>query len=195
MAQIQTFEFDIQQFNPNNPYGSDEKIPVEFYMGVEQDQAATLEAGRPIFKDIECIRIFNSKDNIIDRPVRQTDLKRWPQKYQAWKLTGISTAGSVGTPLEHWPPLTKSQVEEFKYFKIYTVEQLADMPDSQGTPIPGFQKYKAQARATLEIAKGEAPIMRMQAQLEERDNKIAAMQDQMDKMNKKLEQLTAAKTK
>jgi len=185
------FEGNIGHFNPNAPTGTgDERTPVTFYMGAVENQPRSLDAGRPIFDDVECIRIYTSKDAIVDRPVRENDKQRWPQSYAAWKNTGESVPGIGGTRLEHWPVLSRSQVEELKYFKIFTVEQLSGIPDSAGSPMMGFSKLKLLALAHVELAKGEAPLLKMQAELEERDNKIAALVDQMDKMNKKFERLS-----
>jgi hypothetical protein len=188
MAQIGTFEGDLSLFNPNNLFAGDERLPVEFYIGVMKNDHKSLEAGRPIYDDVEFIRIFNSKDNIVDRPVRELDKQRWPRRYAAWKA-GNQEAGVSGTRLEHWPILTRAQAEEFKYYKIFTVEQLAEAPDSQSIGIMGFQKYKALAKQTLEMAKGEAPLVKMQQELEIRDAKIAEQQDVISKLNKRLERL------
>src|SRR5262245_11380904 len=98
---MEVFEHDIAQFNPQHPYQGDEKLPVRFYMGAIKDDDATEKAARPIFRDVECIQIYNSKDNVIDRPVRDTDKQRWPRAYQAWKNTGESEPGATGTRLEH----------------------------------------------------------------------------------------------
>jgi hypothetical protein len=188
---METFQADIAHFNPNNPYTGDERTPVQFYMGVLVNDAKSTEAGRPIHEDVEYIRILNSKDNILDRPVRDTDKQRWPRAYAAWKATGESTPGAGGTRLEQWPLVSRAQVEEFKYFKIYTVEQLAEIPDSIGGQIMGVQRLKAMAKAHVEIAKGEAPLLKMQAALEERDATIAGLTDQVAKLAKRLDKMTS----
>src|SRR5262245_29482374 len=143
---MEMFEHDIAQFDPRNPYKGDERQPVQFYMGTQPDDAATAAKGRPIYKDYECIKIFTSKDNIIDRPVRDTDKQRWPGAYAAWKQTGESVPGAVGTRLEHWPLMTRAQVEEYRYFKVFTVEQLAELPDSTVQKIMGAPKLKQLAQ-------------------------------------------------
>lgn len=172
---METFEGNLDHFNPNNPHAGDEKLPVQYYMGLIKDEDESERAGRPIYKDVECIRIFNSKDNIIDRPVRDTDKARWPRAYAVWKQSGASTPGATGTRLEHWPQLSRAQAEEFKYFKIFTVEQLAEIPDSVAHNFMGIQKYKALARAYVEAAKGEVPLLKMRAELEKRDGVIAEL--------------------
>jgi hypothetical protein len=189
MAQLQEFEGNPAHFQPNRPFQGDDRLPVRFYMWADKDEEASLTEGRPIYRDVEYIQIINSKDNILERPVRDTDKARWPQQYNAWKLSGKSEPGAVGTPLEHWPQLTRAQVEEYRYFKIFTVEQLADMPDSTGGPIRNFQKNKVAARAYVEAARGEAPLLRMQAQIDERDSALAALRSQMEQMQKQMAEM------
>lgn len=172
---LQTFDSDISHFDPRNPYVGDEKLPVRFYMGAVPDDAETARQGRPMFRDVECIQIFNSKDNVIDRPVRDTDKKRWPGAYNAWKQSGDGEPGAVGTRLEHWPQMSRAQVEEYRYFKVFTVEQLAAMPDSTVQKIMGASKLKQLAQLYVEAAKGEAPFQRLQAEIEKRDGQIAEL--------------------
>lgn len=182
MLQVQ----DSPLHDPNRPYEGDEKVPVQFYMGVILDDPKTEQEGRPIFMDVECIKIFNSKDNIIDRPVRDTDKQRWPRQYAAWKNSGENEPGGAGMKLELWPQVTRAQAEEFKFFKVYTVEQLAELPDVTGQKIMGFQGLKIKAQAYLAAAKQDAPLVKMQEELRSRDLQIANLQDQIDKLGKKL---------
>lgn len=186
---MQEFAGNVEHFNPSQPYAGDEKNPVQFYMGVLQNDGKTAEAGRPIFDDVECIRIFNSKDNIIERPVRDTDKQRFPRQYAAWKQTGESTPGAAGTRLDAWPQITRGQAEEFRYLKVFTVEQLADMPDSQSVNIMGFQKLKSLAKAYVETAKGNAPLVKMQEELDAEKAKSAGLEDMIRKMGAELKEL------
>jgi hypothetical protein len=182
---VEQFNENIELFDPRNPYLGDDKLPVEFYMGtVAAPEEQSAKAGHPVFLDVECIKIYNSKDNVIDRPVRDTDKARWPRKYAAWKATGVSTPGGGGWPLEQWPQITRGQAEEFKYFKIYTVEQLANMPDSLGVNIMGFNQLKV---------KGEAPLLQMQAALESRDAKIAELEVEIRRISDMLREFTGKK--
>jgi hypothetical protein len=184
-----TFDHDIRHFNPAIPYWrenlqGDEPTPVRFLVEAIKDDTASEKEGRPMFRDVECIQIFNSKDNVIDRPVRDTDKQRWPNAYARWKASGQSEPGSTGTPLEHWPQMTRAQVEEFKYFKVYTVEQLAQLADSTAQKIMGAVKLKQLANLAVEAAKGEAPFARMQAELDKRDGQIAELTNEVARLSK-----------
>ena len=191
---METFDSDISHFDPRSPYKGDEKLPVTFYMGVMPDEAATEKEGRPIYRDVECIKIYNSKDNVIDRPVRDTDKQRWPGAYGAWKQTGASEPGAVGTRLEHWPVMTRAQVEEYRYFKVFTVEQLAELADSTAQKIMGAVKLKQLAKLAVEAAKGEAPFMRLQAEIDKRDGQISELTAEVRRLTSIVEKMAARET-
>jgi hypothetical protein len=94
---------DPSEFDPRNPFKGDERIPVQFRMDALKDDGASETAARPIYRDVEFIKIMNGKDNVIDRPVRDTDKQRWPRAYAAWKNTGVSDPASMGTRRECGP--------------------------------------------------------------------------------------------
>ena len=192
MPLLSTFEADINHFDPNRPGAGDDRLPVEFYLGAAKDDAATEKEGRPIFRDSECIRIYVNKDNVIDRPIRDTDKQRWPKQYQVFKATGSSDPGAIGTRLEHWPLMSRAQVEEFKHFKIYTMEQLSTAPDNMGQQIMGFQRLKALAQVVLDAAKGDAPLIKMKSELDKRDGQIAELTGEVRRLTKILDQAAKA---
>jgi hypothetical protein len=191
---MQTFEGNLDHFDPNKPFVGDDRVPVQFYLGAVQDAEATEREGRPIFRDEDFIKIFLNKDEVLDRPVRDTDKARWPRQYQAWKQTGNNRPGMMGMPLEKWPAVTRAQAEELAYFKVFTVEQLADLPDTTVQQVAGLQKLKNLARAHMDIARGEAPVRRMQAELEQRDATIAGLQAQIADLAQRLESVVERKT-
>lgn len=191
---MDTFEADLSHFDPRNPYKGDERLPVTFYMGAVLDDAATEREGRPIFRDCECIKIYNSKDNIIDRPVRDTDIKRWPGAYNAWKQTGESVPGATGTRLEHWPLMTRAQVEEYRFFKIFTVEQLAELPDTVTQKIMGAVKLKQLAKLAVEAARGDEPFRRLQGEIDKRDGQISELTAEVRRLTTIVEKMAKGVT-
>jgi len=159
---------------------ADKKLYVQFYVRAHLDQGKTAEAGRPIYYDREYVRIIapGDKTNIVDRPVRDLDRTRFPQHYARFKQ-GM-TEQTVGTPLTVVGWLTPAQIEELAYFKIKTVEQLAYVADSVASKMAGLQGLKQKASAFLEAAKGQAPLTKMQAELESRDAQIAALMARLE---------------
>jgi hypothetical protein len=161
-----------------------------FYMGSIEDAEATAREGRPIFKDVPFVRIHiaGDKDNIIDQPVWDAPHKenshtaRFPEEWARFKQGMDEEAQQGGTPLALMPGITNGQVRELAHFKCRTVEQLSDMSDANCAKFPGIQKLRAAARVYIERAAGAAPEKRLQAQLEERDNKIATLERQMGEL-------------
>ena len=74
-----------------------------FYMGTRENPVKTREMGRPIFDDVEMVRITIPGDrltNFVDE-VSDEHRNRWPDHYAAFKRGELRA--STGTPLEHWP--------------------------------------------------------------------------------------------
>lgn len=78
----------------------------------------------------------------------------------------------MGTPITVMPGITPSKAEEYRYFKIFTVEQLAEAPDNLGQKFMSFQQDKQRAKAFLQVAANNAPIEKMNEELEKRDVEI-----------------------
>lgn len=181
---MQTFEGNLNHFiddrgNVASPYAGDDRLPVVFYMGAMRQDALSEQEGRPIFRDEEFIKIYINKDEILVHPVSDVDRQRWPRQYAAWKATGANEPGMTGTPLANFPLVSRAQVEELRYFKIFTVEQLAEIPDTTAQQIPGVTKLKQQAAAHVMIAREQAPLQKLNEELQSRDAKIEALEAQV----------------
>ena len=163
----------IAEEGQDNRFFGDDKLLVKFHIQPKQNQHKTEDAGRPIFEDKTyiTIRVPGNKQSIIIRPLRETDKKRFPAHWKAYEEGGVEEFVS-GTPLEAWPALGRSQIEELKYFNIRTVEQLAGMNDSDAQGFMGMNTLKGKAAVYLEAAKGGAPMEKWQSDMEELQNKI-----------------------
>lgn len=188
---MQVFDENLDHFDPRNPYAGDDKVPVKFEIQPWQDDAATLEAGRPIFRDTEFIRIYKSKDMVRVRPVEERDKQRWPRQYAAWKNTGANEPGMTGTPLAHLPMISPATAEELRYFKVFTIEQLAGLSDANAINIPGVQRLKQQAATFMMVAKENAPFQQMQDALASRDVKIESQDSEIATLRRELAELAA----
>ena len=173
-------------------YAYDNRLYVEFYRKPVQHDAKSREAGRAIYDEVDYVRIHTpgDKSSVIERPVTAMDAERFADRYNKWK-SGQEEAVS-GTPLTAMPGMTAAKVEEYRFFKITTIEQLADAADNLGQKFMGFQGDKARAKAFMEVAANNAPIEKMNAALQERDatieqlnSRIDAMQAQIGKLGKK----------
>jgi hypothetical protein len=165
-------------------FAEDHKLFVQFYRMPRLNPKKSEEAGRAIYEEIDCIKIMvpGDKLNIIDRPMDSIDRRRFAAKYEKWK----AGQGNVveGTPLSSLPKMTPTKVEEYKFFNIQTVEQLAEANDNIGSKFFGFQEDKRAAKAFIELAKGNAPLEKMNSELKERDAKIEELQAQIEAITK-----------
>jgi hypothetical protein len=173
----------------NNRYKDDDKLFVKFSYYPIQNEEKSREEGRPIYEDKELITIMipGDKDNIIQREARPQDKMRFRRQYEAFKARAADVL--VGTPLEKWAYLTQGQVEELKYFNIFTVEQLVGMPDVHAQQFMAINKIRTAAKAYLEATKSEAPIAQLQAKLDEKDSQIASLEEALKEQAARIQAL------
>ena len=148
---------------------------VEFFRKPVHMEAKSREAGRAIYEEVDYIRIYTpgDKSSVIERPVNVLDEQRFADRYSKWKA-GQEQA-IMGTPITVLPGMTPAKAEEYRYFKIFTVEQLAEAPDNVGQKFMSFQQDKQRARAFMQVAANNAPIEKMNEELEKRDAQIEEM--------------------
>ena len=189
---METATFDHNDFDQSTRNKADEKLLVKFYIKPRPDKTATLEKGRPCFKDVEYIdiRIPGSRDGV-GRPATDDDKARFPLHYQAFK-NRTEEDFVEGTLLSEWPLVGRSQAEELAFFNCKTVEQLAEMDDSRCTGFMGIQKLKQTAKDWLARAAEDAPAAKLAAELEQRDEKITELEKTVTEMSAKIDRLVEA---
>lgn len=153
-------------------FAADNKLYVEFYRKPVLQPGESRNAGRAVFKEVDYIRIHvpGDKASVIERPVTQQDEFRFQDRYNKWKAGQEEAV--TGTPLSALPGMTPSKVEEYKFFKLVTVEQLAEANDNLGSKFMSFQQDKQRAKAFMEVARNNAPIEKMNEELQKRDAEI-----------------------
>lgn len=167
-------DFDERDFESRE--AGDKHVYVKFYIKPVRDDAESDKEGRPIYRDREYleIRTPGNATNIVIRPVTDMDRQRFRAQYQQFK-SGESEQ-LIGTPLTEVPWLTRSQVEELAYLRIRTLEHLADLDDAVCNRIPGTYKLKQRAQKSIEEAKGNAPLVALQAEKEALTARIDALE-------------------
>ena len=162
----------------NSRFQGDEYLKVEFSVQAKQNRTKSAEAGRPIFEDTLYIKIFQpgNKDSIIHRAATALDKKRFAEILKAYEAR--STDEYIeGTLLESWPAITRAQCEELRYMNIRTVEQLANVSDSNAQGFMGFQTLKQKAKKFLETSEKTATAERF-AELEAKYEALLAAQSE-----------------
>lgn len=166
---MDALEYDYTVHSRQN--ADDDKLAIRFFRKAKQDPDRTAAEGRPIFVENDYIQIMNPGDrNVHIRPIRPLDMQRFARQYEHWKKTQQSEL-VIGSPIEMLG-LTLAQVEEYRYFGVRTVEQMAELRDDVVGKIMGATALKQKAAAFLQILKDEAPLKKVQAELDKRDSEI-----------------------
>jgi len=177
--------------------GADARLAVQFYKkSVKQDDASN-EAGRPIFKEFDFVRIMIPGDNLteIDTYAQESHKQRFPRQWAHYQNQVANHEDIIGTPLDQWPQITRSQADELRGLKFHTVESIADCSDQQLQRIgmvAGMSphNFRIKAKAFLNLANDSAEVAQREEELQalkaendkikaETDAKLAAMQEQM----------------
>ena len=169
---------------PSDENNADSRLAVTFYKrSVKQDMDSEA-AGRPIFKEFDFVRICIPGDNLteIDTYAQESHKARFPRQWMHYQNQVANHEQLVGTPIEEWTLISRSQAEELKGIKFRTVEDVANCSDQQlqrigmiaGMSPHGFREKAKQfinlAHESAEVAQKEAE---MQA-LKEENAKIKA---------------------
>ena len=157
-------------------FANDGNLYVQFHILPIMNEGKSKEADRMVYEDRLFVRIMvpGDKHSIIDRQATREDKERFRTYLDAFE-SGKSQEAK-GTPLSVMPWLTPSQVEEYKYFNIYTIEQLAGVADSAGQKFMLFHEHKRKAQQFLQ---GVVPE-NVQKELDSRDEVIAELQRKLD---------------
>lgn len=153
-------------------------LHVEFYSDAVLHPSETKEAGRPIYKDVEMVRIQipGDKKRIVvapanemsydsDKGVQLNYKDRFPDHYKAFKETGEMFVS--GSPLSVLG-LAPAKLAEFKGLNIHTVEQLAELNDRDIKNMGmGARAFVDQAKAYLDNTGSHAEVAKLQAQIAE----------------------------
>lgn len=154
---------------------ADKALFVQFNLEPHQNMAKTALEGRPIFEEREYIMIMvpGDKDSIVHRPALDSDKRRFADRYDRWKQK-VGHEVNTGTPLKMVPWLNSSQVKEMEYFNVYTLEQLAALSDTHAQKFIGINSLRQRAKDAVQAAKEAAPLSAIRAEIEAKDEQLAA---------------------
>jgi hypothetical protein len=160
-----------------NRFADDNKLHVRFYMKPRLNMDKSNEAQRPIYEDTVYVEIMmpGEKNSIIQRPAWEQDFQRFHALYEKF-LAGEEQI--VGTPLAILPFLTPAQVEELSFFKVRTVEQLAELNDGVVGRMMGARDMKTKAAEWLASINSGAELRK---EIEALKLRNAALEKQISK--------------
>jgi hypothetical protein len=164
----------------------DAALIVNFYVRPVQNIFQSSKIGRPIYEDTTYIKINvpGLKDMEVDRPAYEADKRRFPMQWQHFENRTKGDAREIGTPLSEWQQLTRSQAEEFRALKFFTIESIANASDLNVNAlgmIGGMSPYvlREKARAFLKAATDSALPQHQAEELAKRDAEITMLKEQM----------------
>jgi hypothetical protein len=182
---------------PSDEVNADARLAVTFYKRSVKQEDDSIAAGRPIYKEFDFVRICVPGDNLteIDTYANDSHKARFPRQWAHYQNQVAGQEQIIGTPLEEWPLISRSQAEELKGIKFRTVEDVANCSDLQlqrigmiaGMSPHGFRDKAKQflniATETAEVAQKEAEMQALREEnakiKAETDAKLAQMQEQM----------------
>ncbi|HEY1299236.1 MAG TPA: hypothetical protein VGF07_01990 [Stellaceae bacterium] len=164
-----------------------QELRPDFFMDTIEDRVASNAAGRPIYREIERVRIIipGAVATISVKNVSDIERNRWPEAYAAFKSG--QEAPITGTPIEEWPVLNRAMVGELRHLEIRTVEELARLSDVQVQRIGmGGTILRERARAFLDDSAHEALTSKTIAENDLLRSRIVALERQVDELGRQL---------
>lgn len=120
------------------------------------------------------VKITEGKEKIEEPREHQ----RFRQAFDQWRANIEPTHD--GMPLEHWPLMSVELVRAFKDANIFSVEQLADAPDSAANNVRApFYDFRAKAKAWLSEAKAKGGDAKARSELAKAQREIDELRTQV----------------
>ncbi len=182
---------DVNNTGFTGAYDPDSVMYVRFYMKSIQNMYETEKQGRSIFFDVPFVEIMipGNQLSIVDTPVREPHKKRFPKQWMVFQNSQSADQVS-GTRVEEWPAITRSQAEELKGLKFFTVEQIAGASDEQIQRLGmNATMLRQKAKAFLGQAKDTALAQSQAAELQKRDQEITDLKNMVNRLASQIEQI------
>lgn len=165
---------------PNDDRSMPQIVPLDFWIDTEDDGAGG-------YRDVEWVKWTKKGTQnaaVTSEKVRRVQkAQEWAAlapHYDAWKRGLDARAVVNGTPLNAWAGVTRDQVKTLAAFNLFSVEDIATLPDAQlvRVNVPNIRTLQAAARQFIAGA-GEA---RLAKQIAERDERIAFLEAQVEEL-------------
>jgi hypothetical protein len=167
------------------------KMAVFFHTVQVQNNFKTMTEKRPIFEEKVFLKKLVPGDStlVVDRPMREQDVEDYPIEWARFEQKKEQRVS--GTPIDVWTAISETQKAEFKALHIFTIDQFAQLADSVGNKIMGFNDLRDKARAFIAAAKDSAVFDKIRA---ETDAKLAQQEEEMAQLRELVNQLSAKKS-
>jgi hypothetical protein len=135
--------------------GKENQVYARFITEMVPDHYQSAQQNKPVYKSVQMVEIrqIGEKDTFKE-PVNDLHKRRFPRAWEAFNSGNEQMQN--GTPLAVLFPTQPEVVETMKGFYIFTIEALAEVPDSAGAKIPYLTTWKERASKYLEsVEKGK----------------------------------------
>ncbi len=185
-------------------YKTDDGSALRIWKDAAQNNFLTQQEGRPIFDEVTYVEVISpgsgNSTPIFEAmrvlaPEAKADKPKYGIKYDEFKkyiadfnAGETSDASLSGTPLSQWAEMNRTMVATLKVAKIFTVDALAHLPDTQLAVIgPDGRTWREKAKAYIESAKSNAYATEIAAQLERANETNVDLQRQIKELADRIE--------
>jgi hypothetical protein len=152
---------------------------VKFFYAINQNQAKSEAAGRPVFDEIPSISIQYAGMDETVRKVEPKDIQAYPEEWKAFQ-EGNEPVQS-GLPLVEWPMVTGSVVKELQYLGFKTVEQLAAANDDVRRRLGPLGNLIKKAQDYLDAATApQSEVVNLRESLEREKKRTAKLEEMVN---------------
>lgn len=139
---------------------------------------------------VEMVQILIAGDTK-NAPVRKvTDFHRhqWPAAYEAFKRNEEFIG--EGTPVSAWGAIDAGVARSLQALQIFTVEQLADIPDTALSQMIGGRTLRDKAKQFVELTTRNTEVNRVNAAMQAVKDENRALQQQVSDLATRLSQIS-----
>lgn len=174
-------------------FGDDSKLFKQFYSRTVQDPVASREAGRPIFAQVPYIRIQQRGErDTFDQPANDYYKRRFRKEWEDFQADRDALQSATGTPLAVLFPVNPEIVENLRYLKIFTVEDLAGLNDTQVQNIGmGGMDFRQRAQAFINAADAGKGMHQLQTAIERLETQHNADKERIANLERALTETQA----
>lgn len=172
--------------------GAAQVVP-RFYTELRKTDQVDPTTGTSKFVEVEYVQLLMPGQK--DAPVKRvTDEIRsiYANFYAQWKATKVNPDMiGDGIPLALWPTCPTTLAKSLELINVFTVQQLAEIPDTVLTQpgTIGLRDYRDKARAFIESAKTTAPIARLESENGDLKRRLDLLQAQMTQLIERADDL------
>lgn len=155
----------------------DDGLIVGFYKRSVLNAARSKEEGKPVYEGRDFVKIQHPGEtqNIVDRPIQDSDRHRWPRQWHLYQQ-GVNQAPD-GVPLSLLFPAKPEIETTLRGYNIHTVEQLANLSaHAISTVGMGCQEWVNGAKRYMEQASKGVNHHQFEKAMAEKDSRIAALE-------------------